>query len=94
MIKFYTSAANTLFAAKKSFSDQARKLVDFVGMEWDDACLSFHQNRRAVVTASHHQVRQPIYNTSVGRWKRYGPKIMPLVEALSDFMDGSEHAAI
>lgn len=73
---------------------QARKLVDFVGMEWDDACLSFHQNRRAVVTASHHQVRQPIYNTSVGRWKRYGPKIMPLVEALSDFMDGSEHAAI
>jgi tetratricopeptide (TPR) repeat protein len=71
---------------------QARKLVDFVGMEWDDACLSFHENKRAVITASHDQVRRPIYNTSVGRWKKYGPKVMPLVDALSDFMDESERA--
>lgn len=73
---------------------QARKLVDFVGMEWDEACLSFHENKRAVVTASHDQVRRPIYNTSVGRWKRYGPKVQPLVEALSDFLDESERAGI
>jgi tetratricopeptide (TPR) repeat protein len=72
---------------------QARKLVDFVGMEWDDACLSFHENKRAVVTASHDQVRQPIYNTSVGRWKKYGAKVTPLVDALSDFMDRSEQTA-
>jgi tetratricopeptide (TPR) repeat protein len=72
---------------------QARKLVDFVGMEWDDACLSFHENKRAVVTASHDQVRRPIYNTSVGRWKKYGPQVMPLVDALSDFMDQSERGA-
>jgi hypothetical protein len=62
-------------------------------MEWDDACLSFHENKRAVVTASHDQVRQPIYNTSVGRWKKYGAKVTPLVDALSDFMDRSEQTA-
>lgn len=73
---------------------QARKLVDFVGMEWDDACLSFHENKRAVVTASHDQVRRPIYNTSVGRWKKYGPLVMPLVDALSDFVDESGKTAI
>lgn len=73
---------------------QARKLVDFVGMEWDDACLSFHETKRAVITASHDQVRRPIYKTSVGRWKRYGPKVTPLVEALSEFLDESERAAI
>lgn len=73
---------------------QARKLVDFVGMEWDDACLSFHENKRAVITASHDQVRRPIYNTSVGRWKKYGPKVLPLVEALSDCLDESRRAAI
>ena len=73
---------------------QARKLVDFVGMEWDDSCLSFHENKRAVITASHDQVRRPIYSTSVGRWKKYGPKVMPLVEALSDVMDEPERAVI
>jgi tetratricopeptide (TPR) repeat protein len=73
---------------------QARKLVDFVGMEWDDSCLSFHENKRAVITASHDQVRRPIYNTSVGRWKKYGPKVTPLVEALSDFMDESGRTVI
>ena len=73
---------------------QARKLVDFVGMEWNDSCLSFHENKRAVITASHDQVRQPIYNTSVGRWKKYGPRVTPLVEALSDLMDESGRTVI
>ncbi|MBE9554329.1 MAG: sulfotransferase [Proteobacteria bacterium] len=73
---------------------QARKLVDFVGMEWDDSCLSFHENKRAVITASHDQVRRPIYNTSVGRWKKYGPRVTPLVDALSDFVDESGRTAV
>ena len=54
----------------------------------------FHENKRAVITASHDQVRRPIYNTSVGRWKKYGPEVMPLVESLSEFMDESERAVI
>ncbi len=62
---------------------QARRLVDFAGLEWDESCLDFHKTERAVVTASREQVRNPIYNTSVGRWRRYGDGVAPLVEALS-----------
>ena len=62
---------------------QARRLVEFIGLEWEDACLDFHKTKRAVVTASREQVRNPIYNTSVGRWRRYGDAIAPLVESLS-----------
>lgn len=66
---------------------QSRKLIDFVGLDWDDACLDFHKTQRAVVTASHSQVRRPMYNTSVGRWKRYGDGLAPLVEGLAEFLD-------
>ena len=62
---------------------QARRLVDFCGLEWEDACLEFHKTERAVSTASREQVRNPIYSTSVGRWKRHGAGVAPLVEALS-----------
>lgn len=61
---------------------QARRLIDFVGLPWDDSCLAFHQTERAVVTASRAQVREPIYRSSVGRWKRYGDGVLPLVEGL------------
>lgn len=60
----------------------ARKLVDFVGLPWDPACLAFHQSTRPVKTASVVQVRQPVYASSVARWRRYGPAIQPLVDAL------------
>jgi tetratricopeptide (TPR) repeat protein len=49
----------------------ARRLVAWCGLEWEPACLAFHQNRRPVRTASVTQVRQPIYQRSVGRWKHY-----------------------
>jgi tetratricopeptide (TPR) repeat protein len=49
----------------------ARRLVAFCGLEWDPACLAFHENRRPVRTASVSQVRQPIYQRSVARWKHY-----------------------
>lgn len=50
---------------------QARCLIDFLGVDWDDECLNFHQNSRAVQTPSRWQVRQPIYTQSVDRWKAY-----------------------
>ena len=50
---------------------QARRLMDFLGVPWDDQCLDFHQVDRAVQTPSQWQVRQPLYTTSVGRWKKY-----------------------
>jgi hypothetical protein len=49
----------------------ARRLVAFCGLEWEPACLAFHETRRPVRTASVTQVRQPIYKKSVARWKHY-----------------------
>ena len=60
----------------------SRKLIDHVGLEWDEACLAPHKLERSVKTASHWQVRQPIYKTSVKRWKHYEKYLGPLKEAL------------
>ncbi len=60
----------------------SRKLISHVGLEWDDACLAPHKLERTVKTASHWQVRQPIYKTSVQRWKNYEQYLGPLKEAL------------
>jgi tetratricopeptide (TPR) repeat protein len=50
-----------------------RRIIDFCGLQWDDACLRPEQNRRVIKTASLWQARQPIYGTSVSRWQRYEP---------------------
>jgi len=55
-----------------------RRILDFLGLPWDDRCLDFHQTVRPVVTASLWQVRQRIYRTSVGRWRNYEKFIGPL----------------
>ncbi len=68
-------------------ADQAavsRRIVDFVGLEWDPACLEFHANRRAVRTSSALQVRRPIYRSSIERWRVYEDQLRPLIEALGD----------
>jgi len=62
---------------------EARRLLEFCGLHWDPACLAFHENRRPVRTASVTQVRQPIYRSSVGRWKPYARYLGPLLEALN-----------
>ncbi|MBT3068760.1 tetratricopeptide repeat-containing sulfotransferase family protein [Rhodoferax sp. U11-2br] len=61
---------------------EARRLIAFVDMPWEDACLSFHKTRRIVRTASVSQVRQPIYATSKGRWRRHAAYLGPLLKAL------------
>jgi tetratricopeptide (TPR) repeat protein len=60
----------------------ARELIDFVGLPWNDSCLSFHESSRPVRTASVVQVRKPVYSSSVGRFRRYGSKLQPLIDAL------------
>jgi len=60
----------------------SRQVIDFVGLEWDDACLSFHKTKRTVSTASYAQVRNPIYTKSVERWRRYEKHLGPLLDAL------------
>ena len=61
---------------------ESRRLVDFIGLEWDPDCLEYHQSKRMVHTASYDQVRQPIYTRSVGRWRHYEAHLGPLREAL------------
>ncbi|MGB5260828.1 MAG: sulfotransferase, partial [Gammaproteobacteria bacterium] len=62
----------------------SRKLIDFVGLDWDERVLRFYDSRRSVVTASYDQVRQKIYTKSTRRWKNYEAHIQPLVTALGD----------
>ena len=63
---------------------EARRLVEHCGLEWNDACLAFHENERPVHTASITQVRRPLYASSVGRWRRYETHLGPLLSALGD----------
>jgi tetratricopeptide (TPR) repeat protein len=62
---------------------EARRLIAFVGLPWDAACLAFHTSPRAVRTASLAQVRRPVYTTSIARWRRYGAALDPLIAALA-----------
>jgi hypothetical protein len=58
--------------------NQIKRLLNFCGLPWDEACLSFHKTKRKVITASVSQVRQPIYNDSVELWKQYEKQLEPL----------------
>ncbi len=64
---------------------QSRRIIEFVGLEWDPLCLEPQRTQRAVLTASQWQVRQPIYRGSVGRWKRYETWLSPMIEAMGGF---------
>jgi tetratricopeptide (TPR) repeat protein len=64
--------------------NQARRIVAFLGVPWDERCLDFHGSGRAVQTPSRWQVRQPIYTRSVERWRRYAPFVPELESAFAD----------
>lgn len=61
---------------------QTRRLLRHVGVEWDPACLDFHKNASPTATASAAQVRQPLYTSAVGRWRRYQRELEPLAAML------------
>jgi Sulfotransferase family len=61
---------------------QARRIIDYCSLPWDNRCLSFHETERPVRTASATQVRQPIYKSAVGRWRVYEGQLDPLLRAL------------
>lgn len=68
---------------------QSRALIDYCGLEWNDACLDFHKTERNIRTASVTQVRQPIYKTSVEKWRHYEKHLGPLLNALGDLVPRS-----
>ena len=71
--------------------NQIPRMIEFCGLEWDDSCLGFHKTRRDVNTPSYDQVRQPMYEESIGRWKHYEAELRPLIEALGpDILSASD----
>ncbi|MES2404285.1 MAG: sulfotransferase [Pseudomonadota bacterium] len=62
---------------------QVRRMLDYLGLEWNAACLDFHRNRRLVETASRAQVTQPIYRSSVARWQHFEKHLQPLLELVA-----------
>jgi tetratricopeptide (TPR) repeat protein len=66
----------------------ARRMLAHCGLDWDDRCLAFHKTQRQVVTASASQVRQPIYRTSLARWRPAAALLQPLYDALGPELAG------
>lgn len=64
--------------------NETRKMISFVGLPWDDACLHHEMNESSVRTPSLWQVRQPIYKTSVEKWRRYEPWLGAFAELLTE----------
>lgn len=70
--------------------EKAKNLIAYCGVDWEQQCLEFYKNDRAVATASHAQVKQPIYKTSKQRWKNYKKHIQPMIKGLSGIVDEYE----
>jgi hypothetical protein len=61
---------------------ESRRLISFLGLDWEPACLDFQKTERPVLTASAWQVRQPLFTRSVGRWCKYERHLQPLLQVL------------
>ena len=59
---------------------QTRRILEYCGLPWQEACLDFHRNDAPSMTASLAQVRQPVYTSSIGKWRRYAKELTPLSE--------------
>jgi tetratricopeptide (TPR) repeat protein len=68
-----------------------RRALEYCGLEFEPSCLEFHQNARAVRTASSEQVRTPIYREGVDHWRHYEPWLEPLKRALGPVLDAYPH---
>ena len=66
--------------------NQARRIIDFCELDWNDACIDFQKNKRSIHTASVTQVRQPLYKSSVERWRPYEKFLGPLLDTLGDLV--------
>jgi hypothetical protein len=63
---------------------ELRRLLDYCGLSFEEQCLRFYDNRRAVTTISSEQVRLPIYSESVDQWRHYEPWLGPLQEIVGE----------
>ncbi|MFO0834712.1 MAG: sulfotransferase [Phycisphaerales bacterium] len=65
---------------------ESRRLIAATRLDWDPACLRFYEGKRAVTTASVSQVRRPMYDSSIARWKKFEPYIGELIDGLREFL--------
>jgi hypothetical protein len=66
---------------------QIRRLLSHCSLPFEPACLSFHETKRSVRTASAEQVRQPLYTSGVGYWRHFEAQLAPLRRALGESLD-------
>jgi hypothetical protein len=66
---------------------EVRRLLDYLGLPFDPACMRFFENRRAVATPSSEQVRQPIFTDALDQWRHFEPWLDPLKAALGPALD-------
>ncbi len=71
----------------KDQEEETKKLIDYCGLDWEEGCLKFYENKRSVNTASSEQVRQPIYKGAMFAWKNYESELGPLIEILEPVLD-------
>ena len=85
------------FDYKQVIADQegeTRRLLEFLGLDWEPACLQFERSRHSVVTASDVQVSQALYASSLGRWSAYAQHLEPLARPLRHLLTDQQREAI
>ena len=70
------------------FETWSRRIIDHCGLNWDPTCLKFYESDRPVRSASLTQVREPIYNRAIGRWKPFAKHLEPMFAAMEGRGEG------
>lgn len=71
-----------------NLEEESKKIIEFCGLEWEEACLDFHQTERTVMTLSAGQVRSKVYTSSIGKWKDYKETLKPFTDGVKDLLKG------
>jgi tetratricopeptide (TPR) repeat protein len=66
------------------FESESQKLLEYCGLDWQEQCLKFYENKAASTTASTVQIRQPVYQSSVGKWRQYREQLQPAIKIFNE----------
>ncbi|MBW8881575.1 MAG: sulfotransferase family protein, partial [Asticcacaulis sp.] len=66
---------------------ETRRILDYCGLGFDDACLRFHENRRHAPTPSYSQVSKPLNDRSIGRWRNYARPLAPFMDRIAPMVE-------
>ena len=65
---------------------ETERIIEFLGLPWQEDCMEFHKSKRVAKTISYDQVNKKMYKTSSGRWKNYEKHLGPLIDVVSDYI--------